>query len=291
MADAASTKVDHKSTPPPLNNAERFGSINGSSVKYVLDGNTPQALISIFQLSEAEHVTPAQSYHMARGKQWEGTCGLKYLEKRRSRECLVGLKIQYTPAARHPQLRFMRSTPDFLVTYEHKGAPPPHLMQAKFRSGSGARKPVSDLHVARCVKNFYKDCKCQCPAQYADQVFHEMFTTGYARNDISVSSEFDSDYIRVDWYPPWWEESEPVIMSFYQKYLAWFWEGLNSDPHATAPLREFLVALNAELKQSNKPEVDVSKVFSRTPVDPNDVKQMQAFSKNKKKNASDPHTN
>ncbi len=272
MAAASdSKKVTHKSTAPPLDHVARFGSITGSVCGLVCNSKDEQALEGIFQLKTFAS-DPVFVYHTGRGKEWEATSGIKYVETRKSRD-FVKVKIEYTTAFTHPSMRFLRATPDFWVTYPSDAKETPHLLQVKFKSGSQARKEIN-LHIDRCVKANYKNCACQCPAQYVDQVFLEMLTSGHMRNDISVSSEISSDYVRVTWDPRWWAEVEPIILTFYDKYLAWYWEGKNEDPEATKPLREFLVAHG----------YDPEPIFKRKPPNELDVKLMQKFSADRTKN-------
>lgn len=267
MAKASDSKqVNCKSTAPPLDHPARFGCITGSVCKYVCNSQDEQALQSIFQLKPGCK-DPVFLYHTSRGIDWEAASGLKYVETRKSRD-LTKVNIEYTTAATHPTMRFLRSTPDFWVTYPNDAKQSPHLLQVKFKSGVGARREVN-LHTARCLKANYADCKCPCPAEYVDQVFLEMLTSGHPRNDISVSSEISSDYVRVMWDPLWWQEAKPLVIAFYDKYLSWYWEGKNTDPAATGALREFLV------KQGCAPE----DVFKRTPLHESDVEIMKQFSK------------
>ena len=277
MAAAADTKVTADSKAPPLNPLERFGSIGGSSARDAFQRNDGAALEAIFQLNDHAH-DESFKYHTTRGQQWEARCGLNYVQSRR-RRTQQEVEIQYTPAVRHPVLRFLRVTPDFLAVPVNK-ALPKHLVQTKFVSGAGARREV-ELHLPSCLKR-KAPAKCECPClhKHVDQVFLEMFVSGYKRNDLAVSSEVHDDYLKVEWVDEWWEQARPFCMQFYEAYLAWFWE---ADPTKQHHLRRFLEEYNEDVEAQNlsaaadkrRALVDIDALFKRTPVDPNDIRIMQ----------------
>lgn len=212
-----------------LEDDKRFGTITGSVVRLVLDGQEAEALLSIFQVRpEPDAKTRAL---FLKGHAEEENTAVFYIKERQKREG-APVRLFCPRFRRHPLYPYLGATGDRQLTGKNEG------VQLKYRAGAREDREV-DLHRVGCNRG--AKCECQAVCEYMDQCCLEMFVYDWERNDLAARSAVGGDYVRVDHRSllRWLPSALPLLRAFYDKYLKWYWTNEHS-PRLTRPLRTVL---------------------------------------------------